>query len=314
MKFLLLAAICSLSAFASSDISKFRGQVYAKADFDLCLQDYDLTIRNMESQAGFSVLDGGCVASGRENFRMEFDYLHPLAKEVEFLSVKFSDQAICKKSIETSKKELLASGNVFITSYCEGSQLTNHFIDTTYSVVRSLTKLGKFHTEGECLNFISDLSAKGKVHKIHPFMSYCEKNDTYFLPVFNFMSVFSVDVAVISGKTSATASECSQSRNEVESNFSNNKVKIVAAFCAETLNNEKSFQETILYIKPHKELRFVQEYSGVVESTQEACEAKLDSIVSTFNASGTAVIYSFCKPTGMKAYKPVISYIKVLEL
>lgn len=319
MKLLALLALLSLSAYADDDISKFTGHTYKKAEYDLCLRDYDTITKNISSVDGLTVLAGGCLEYGRDNFRIEFDYIHPLATEVENYIVTFADETACPKFIKQAEQELLASGNHFVASYCEGKDLNTLFVDTTRSIVRSLNKLGKFNSQIECLNFIADLTTKAKANKMTSFLSYCQdtKYDStakiYFTPVFNYISYFEIEMGLINGKTVATQSTCADNRVNVEQNFSSNDIKIVYDYCAGAMTIDQNLQEIILYLKP-KNARYIVEYEGVAAKSQEACEIQLNSIINGLENAGQKVLYGYCKKINDKNFKPSISYLKTIEL
>lgn len=315
MKILSLLVLVSFGAFANADISKYQGHIYKKAEYDLCLKDYDVITKNVDSVEGFTVLSGGCLNYGRDNFRVEFDYIHPLASEVENYPITLTDEAACLGSIKKAQDEMLASGNHFVTAYCEGKVLNTQFVDTTRSIVRSLNKLGNFNSQPACLNFIADLTAKARADKMTSFMSYCQKYEfsgkTYFAPVFNYISFYEIEMNVINGKTVASSSACLNDRVSVEQNFSSNDIKVVYAFCSGTMTAENT-QETILYLKP-KNGRYITVYEGVVLNSQEVCETQLNSIMSGLEHSGESVLYGHCRKLNATSFVPSITYLKTIK-
>lgn len=319
MKILSLLALVSFGAFASSEISNYQGHTYKKAEYDLCLNDYDMITKNVDSAAGYTVLSGGCLEDGSGNFKMQFDYIHPLASEIKNFSVPLSNEAACLSSIKKAQAEILSSGNYPVATYCEGKELNTQFIDTTHSIVRSLNKLGKFNSFMECSNFLSELTNKAKASKMISLMSSCQEikydytGTVYFNATFNYISYFEIELGLINGKSVASQSACAEGRLKVEQNFASSDIKIVHAYCTGAMTSEQSTQESILYLIP-KNGRYITSYEGLTLNSSEDCETQLNSITSGLEHAGNKVLYGFCKDMGGKKFRPSITYVKTIEL
>lgn len=318
MKLLSFLVLLPIFAYASADISQFRGQFYKKAEYDVCLKNFDVVTQKVNAVQGYTVLSGGCLEYGKDTFRMEFDYLHPLASYVENYPVELENEKTCQNYLAAAQNEMVASGNQFVTAYCQGKVLNTHFIDTTRSIVRSLNRLGKFNSLVECSNFLADLTNKASALRMTSFMSLCiaTKYDAtekvYYRPVFNYISYYETEMGLITGKLVPSVASCANNMN-VEQNFSKNNVKVVHSYCSGTMSWEQTTQETVLYLKPNSG-RYIAEYSGVVMNSKQTCETQLENVIRGIESTGEGVLYGFCQKVGEKHFKPSVTYIKTIKI
>lgn len=312
MKFLSFLMLLPVFAYASADISQFKGHIYKKAELDQCLKDFDVVTKNVSSVSSYTVLSGSCLEVGKDAVQMQFDYLHPLASPVDTFEAEYADAQTCAATLSQAKTEITASGNTFVSTYCEGKALKLHFIDTTRSVTRTLSRLGKFNTQAECLNFVNELSVKAKSLKMFSLLSTCQNN----MPVFNYVSHFDLEMGVINGKTVTSAAACTNNSVAVSENFSAKNVKLVYSFCSNTVSYEPAVQEVVLYLVPKNVGKYITEYNGVSFNNKEMCEAQLGSVIRGIESSGDGVLYGHCQKLGTVSftYRPQITYIKSIQL
>lgn len=305
----------SFNIFASVDNSKFRGQIYKKSDLTQCLKDYDTALKNVETVVGYKIIDGGCSDYGSDALRLEFDYVHPVGSGIQQIEAKFSDLDSCRKANLKASEDISLSENQFVYSFCQNTTLTIHYINTSHTVARSLPKFGKFDSLEGCVSFLADLTNKAKKFKMTSVISKCDEylsgsaGKKYFVPSFNYVSNFKVEMKVIAGKIS---DKCSANRPDIEQTFMQNNIDLVSVSCLSPLNYEQGEQEIIMYLIPRNG-KYITDYEGIMTNSMQTCEAKLDKIVRTFEVSGQEVLYSYCKKISELQFRPIATYIKILE-
>lgn len=310
MRFLVLAMLFSLSALAA-EISSFKGQIYKKRDLDTCLKDYANILKRVESIKGFSPLDGSCAPYGGDHLRLEFNYAHPFAQSIEEFSVRYQSLEECQALASRVEDEILSSGNQFVAGYCKEKELFVHSIDMTHSMVRSLSELGTYQSKEECLRFVLELSRIGKEVGMTSLMSTCQEvsyfgsSQKYFTPVFNYIAFHAVEVVALNGKIK---DDCVHDQPDLSA-FEANNVKVLYAYCSKEMNRSQKNQETILYLRPKGQAKYVWEYQGLYAESQAACETQLEVVVRGFDR----VLYAFCRKVNDKFFRPSVTYLKAIE-
>jgi hypothetical protein len=320
MKSLTLIVILLLSPVTHADVSQFKGRNYTKDQTRVCEQDLADIKKTLSGVEGFSVLNGGCLTTAPETISLRFDYLHPLASRIENFSASYTNVSSCGAANVSARRELLASGNLFVASHCEDTQLTTHFINTNHSVLRSIGNLGTFSDPSDCSATLALLASQAEKFEIHPFMLQCLKktyNDgkqTVFDATFNYIASYDTELAAIPGETHDSYSECGLQHEELVKTFADNHVSLVYDSCARAAPLGEKVQRTILYMKPQGTLKLVTNYTGFLVENQSACELQLSKITQKLNESGQNVLYGFCSKAGDKNFWPSVSYLRPIQL
>lgn len=318
MKVLALVLVLAFNVLADTNISNFTGKIYLKEDLNSCLSDYDSIQKNMNKVDGFTILDGGCLDYGQKHTRLEFNYMHPLAKRIDTFKSELRDEATCESKLQQAQNEIIASGNIYINAFCSRHELKLNFVDITYSTVNTLRNLGRLNAKSTCENLIADLNKNAKAVNAFSLLSYCKEVSygiaavTYYIPVFNYVSFYEIDIELIKGKSSMAQGSCLNNAQRIAANFANNDVKIIHTYCSDN-SADSTQQENILYLKP-KLPKYITEFKGVVLNDANTCEVQLENIVSALENSGSGVLYSQCMKIGEKRYRANVNYVKVLDI
>lgn len=317
MKLLSLLVLFGLTVQANTRISKFTGKTYKAENLSQCLADFDYITNKLDNINGFRVLEGGCQnILGNKFVKIELRYMHPLTKKVETFKTKLADEATCAAQIISANQAIINSGNTALTTFCRGTEINVAHIDDTFSMIRSLKSLGRYLTMDECSKFLKDLDLKAQTFKMTSIVSTCStvktyNAETYYVPTFNYISRFDNEIEMMNGLSSDQAGACSSIQTEIQSNFSLNNVSIVKSYCTQI--STKRVQSKILYVEPQSP-RYIEDYKALDVQTANACRTNLTSIKDGLIAIGYGILNSYCQKLDENKYRPMITYIRTLEI
>lgn len=319
MRLLTLLVLLGLSVQASTRISTFNGQTYKAEDLNQCLTDFDYITKTIDGLNGFRILEGGCQSYAGDFYQLKMKYMHPFTKNIETFKTKYESKAICLNQIDSANTAIINSGNTSIMSFCKRAELNVAFIDDTFSVIRSVKNLGRYKTEAQCIGFLKDLDLRAQSFKMTSLASKCKatqygfSGQTYYIPTFNYISRFDNQVELMNGMESADTNTCNSTQTDIQTNFAQNNVAIVMAFCAQTTSNGQSVKSRILYVKPEAP-RYIEDYKALTVTTQNKCQSNLNNIKDGLVAIGYGILNSYCQKLDENKFKPMITYIRTLEI
>jgi hypothetical protein len=309
---LFLMAVLMMSA-ASANFTTYRGETYKADLLNKCESDFKKMSQRIESVEGFKVIDGGCISlfEGKQ-FKLEFNYLHPLTKRLEVEKIVVSTNKVCEKLNAQIENKITSAGNVYIHSYCNKNELNINQIDLTYSIMRDLTDLGTYNTYNACDQFLQNFEMKANSKKVFVIAADCKKiiirngNTSFYRPIVKINSHHKIEIEMIKGTKINTLSGCDLASETTQNRFSKANVSLVMSYCD---NNEDHFQEHILFIKPDLPY-FVTDYRSLKTTSMQECKDSLARIEMAIESINQDVLYSYCKKISDKHFNPIVKYVK----